>query len=202
MIVHWESTPKFYISGLNNSFYRSLPPPHPIREKVRQYNHNSPLELPHYVYISIRFKYSLQKFGFVSVNYVNERKNSRTKSSQTKQRLGAKNTLKHNAWNIAYCLWILYDLGSAIWLGDTLQSLNRVLAECRREDPYESWLTIETVETSGRLEWKAIHFVAFRKLNSDTSATISELPFSSLSLWVEKRNRGWWLRQPNHQLHR
>ena len=120
----------------------------------------------------------------------------------TKQRLGAKNILKHNSWNIAYCLWILYDLGSAIWLGDTLQSLNRVLAECRREDPYESWLTIETVETSGRLEWKAIHFVAFRKLNSDTSATISELPFSSLSLWVEKRNRGWWLRQPNHQLHR
>ena len=54
-------------------------------------------------------------------------------------------------------------------------------------DPYESWLMIETVETSERLEWKAIHFVAFRKLNSDTSATISELPFSSLSLWVEKK---------------
>ena len=31
-----------------------------------------------------------------------------------------------------------------------------------------------------------MHFVAFRKLNSDTRATISELSFSFLSLWVEK----------------
>ena len=87
----------------------------------------------------------------------------------------------------------------------TLQSLNRVLAERRRVDSYKScnWLTIETVETSKRLEGKAMHFVAFRKLNSDTSATISELPFSFLSLWVEKKNnRGWWLRYPNQQLHR
>ena len=79
------------------------------------------------------------------------------------------------------------DLQYGIWLSDTLQSLNRGLAERRREDPYESWLMIETVETSERLEWKAIHFVAFRKLNIDTSATISELPFSSLSLWVGKK---------------
>ena len=62
-------------------------PPHPILEKVRQYNHNSLLELPHHIYISIRLKYNLQKFGFVYVNYVNEHKNSGTKSSQTKQRL-------------------------------------------------------------------------------------------------------------------
>ena len=61
--------------------------PHPILEKVRQYNHNSPLELPHHIYISIRLKYNLQKFGFVYANYVNEHKNSGTKSSQTKQRL-------------------------------------------------------------------------------------------------------------------
>ena len=61
--------------------------PHAIQEKVWQYNNNSSLELPHYVYISIRLKYSLQKFGFVYVNYVNERKNSRTKYSQAKQRL-------------------------------------------------------------------------------------------------------------------
>ena len=112
-------------------------------------------------------------------------------SNKTKT-VGAKNDFKHkhHAWNIAYCLWILYDLGSAIWLGDTLQSLNRVLAERRRVDSYKScnWLTIETVETSKRLEWKAMHFVAFRKLKSDTSATISELPFSFLSLWVEYYN--------------
>ena len=62
-------------------------PPHPILKKVRQYNHNSSLELPHHIYISIRLKYNLQKFGFVYVNYVNEHKNSGTKSSQTKQRL-------------------------------------------------------------------------------------------------------------------
>ena len=70
-----------------------LPHPHTIREKIRQYNHHSSLELPHYIYIyiyiyiSIRLKYSLQKFGLVYVNYVNEHKNSGTKSSQTKQRL-------------------------------------------------------------------------------------------------------------------
>ena len=67
--------------------YLSCSPPHPILEKVRQYNHNSSLELPHHIYISIRLKYNLQKFGFVYVNYVNEHKNSGTKSSQTKQRL-------------------------------------------------------------------------------------------------------------------
>ena len=61
--------------------YLSCSPPHPIIEKIRQYNHNSSLELPHYIYISIRLKYNLQKFGFVYVNYVNEHKNSGTKSS-------------------------------------------------------------------------------------------------------------------------
>ena len=30
------------------------------------------------------------------------------------------------------------DLQYGIWLSDTLQSLNRGLAERRREDPYES----------------------------------------------------------------
>ena len=127
------STPKFCISGVNNSFYHA-PPPHPIREQVERYNNNSSLELPHYVYISIRLKYSLQKFGFVYVNYVNERKNSRTKSSQTKKKklIRAKNILKPYALNIAYWHWILYDLGSAEWLRDTIQSLNpsiEILAE-------------------------------------------------------------------------
>ena len=102
-------------------------------------------------------------------------------SNKTKT-VGAKNTFKHYALNIAYCLWILYDLGSAIWLGDSLQSPNRVLAERRRVDSYKScnWLTIETVETSKRLEWKAMHFVAFRKL-------IHQIPYSLLSLWVKKK---------------
>ena len=40
------------------------PTPFLIRGQVRQYNNNSSLELPHYVYISILLKYSLQKFGF------------------------------------------------------------------------------------------------------------------------------------------
>ena len=34
----------------------------------------------------MHLKYSLQKFGFVYVNHVNEHKNFGTKSSQTKQR--------------------------------------------------------------------------------------------------------------------
>ena len=50
----------------------------------------------------------------------------------------SQNTFKHYALNIAYCLWILFDPGSAIWLGDTLQSPNRVLAERRRVDSYKS----------------------------------------------------------------
>ena len=58
-------------------------------------------------------------------------------SNETKT-VGAKNTFKHYALNIAYCLWILYDPGSAIWLGDTLSSPNRVLAERRRVDSYKS----------------------------------------------------------------
>ena len=62
-----------------------LPHPSPLREQVRKYK-SSP-ELPQFEYIYIRLKYSLQKFGFVYVNYVNERKNYGTKSSQTKQRL-------------------------------------------------------------------------------------------------------------------
>ena len=114
------------------------PTPYPIREKVRQYNHNFSLELPHCVYISIRLKYSLQKFGLVYVNYVNEQKNRDNIVPNKTKTLGAKNTFKHYALNIAYCLWILYDLGSAIWLGDTPQSPNRVLAERRRVDSYKS----------------------------------------------------------------
>ena len=62
-----------------------LPHPSPLREQVRKYK-SSP-ELPQFEYIYIRLKYNLQKFGFVYVNYVNERKNYGTKSSQTKQRL-------------------------------------------------------------------------------------------------------------------
>ena len=105
-------------------------------------------------------------------------------SNETKT-VGAKNTFKHYALNIAYCLWILYDLGSAIWLGDTPQSPNRVLAERRRVDSYKScnWLTIETVETSKRLEWKAMHFVTFRKLNSDRSAVVGFRSVFFLSEW-------------------
>ena len=116
LIVHWASTPKFCISGLKNSFYHTPPLPTPF--VVRQYDNNSSLELPHYVNISIRSKYSLQKFRFVYVNYANERIN-KIVSNKTKT-TGAKNTLKHYALNIAYCLWILYDLGSAIWLRDTI----------------------------------------------------------------------------------
>ena len=118
LIVHWASTPKFCISGLEKLLLSHTPTPHPIREEVRQYDNNSSLELPHYVYISIHSKYSLQKFRLVYVNYANERIN-KIVSNKTKT-IGAKNTLKHYALNIAYCLWILYDLGSAIWLRDTI----------------------------------------------------------------------------------
>ena len=62
-----------------------LPHPSPLREQVRKYK-SSP-ELPQFEDIYICLKYSLQKFGFVYVNYVNERKNSGKKSSQIKQRL-------------------------------------------------------------------------------------------------------------------
>ena len=61
-------------------------------------------------------------------------------------------------------LWIsridfkfLYDLECAKWLSDTLQSLNGNLAERRQEDSYESWLRIETIETSKQLKWKTMH---------------------------------------------
>ena len=33
------------------SLFIMLPPPHPILAKVRQYNHNSSLKLPNYLYI-------------------------------------------------------------------------------------------------------------------------------------------------------
>ena len=102
----------------------------------------------------------------------------------------AKNTLKPYALNIAYWLWILYDLGSAEWLRDTIQSLNpsiEILAERWREDSCDSWLRIETVQTSKWLKWKAKHFVAHRKLNNDTSATINGLPEGFLSLVVERK---------------
>ena len=43
----------------------------------------------------MHLKYSLQKFGFVYVNHVNEHKNLGTKSSQTKQsQYRYQNTLK------------------------------------------------------------------------------------------------------------
>ena len=75
--------------------------PSPLREQVRKYK--STLELFHYVYIYIYIyiylKYSLQKFGFVYVNHVNEHKNFGTKSSQTKQRqYRYQNTLKTSLW--------------------------------------------------------------------------------------------------------
>ena len=98
--------------------------------------------------------------------------------------------LKTYALNIAYWHWILYDLGSAEWLRDTIQSLNpsiEILAECWREDSCDSWLRIETVQTSKWLKWKAKHFVAHRKLNNDTSATINGLPEGFLSLAVERK---------------
>ena len=91
-------------------------------------------------------------------------------------------------------LWIspielkfLYDLRCAKWLSDTLQSLNGILTKRRQEDSYESWLRIETVETSKRLKWKAIHFVASGKLSDDTRATINGLPEGFLSLGVERK---------------
>ena len=79
----------------------------------------------HYVYISIRLKYSDQEFGFVHVIYVNEQKNSRKKSFQTKQRLYRYQiTLKPYALNIAGSLWILwsrvlqngYAIHSCLWI--------------------------------------------------------------------------------------
>ena len=66
----------------------------------------------------------------------------------------------------------------------TLTSLC-ILAERRREDSYESWLRIETVQTYKWLKWKVMHFVASRKLKKDTSATINRLPKGFLSLGVE-----------------
>ena len=102
----------------------------------------------------------------------------------------AKNILKPYALNIAYWLWILYDLGSAEWLRDTIQSLNpsiEILAGRWREDSCDSWLRIETVQTSKWLKWKAKHFVAHRKLTNDTSATINGLPEVFLSLVVERK---------------
>ena len=91
-------------------------------------------------------------------------------------------------------LWIshiefkfLYDLGCAKWLSDTLQSLNGILTKGRQEDSYKSWLRIETVETSKRLRWKAMHFVASGKLSNDTRATINGFPEGLLSLGVERK---------------
>ena len=135
-----------------------LPHPHTIREKIRQYNHHSSLELPHYIYIYIyiyfhTFKIQPSKVWTRLCKLCKWTQKLRDKivSNKTKT-VGANNILKHYALNIAYCLWILYDLGFAITLGDTLQSPNRVLAERRRVDSCKScnWLTIETVETSKR----------------------------------------------------
>ena len=98
------------------------PPPHTIREKVRQYNHNSSLELPHYIYIYIyiyfhtAFKIQPSKVWIRSCKLCKWTQKLRDKivSNKTKT-VGAKNTSRHYALNIAYCLWILYDLGSAMW---------------------------------------------------------------------------------------
>ena len=43
-----------------------------------------------YIFPDVDLKYSLQEFAFVYVNYVNERKNSGTKSPQIKQAVGDK----------------------------------------------------------------------------------------------------------------
>ena len=109
-------------------------------------------------------------------------------------------------------LWIsridckfLYDLECAKWLSDTLQSLNGNLAERRQEDSYESWLRIETIETSKQLKWKAMHFVASGKLSNDTRATINGLPEGFLSLGMEpKKIDGvdWILIKPLRPIHR
>ena len=52
---------------------------------------------------------------------------------------------------------------------------------------HKSWLRIEAVQTSKWLKWKAMHFVAYRKLSNDTSATINGLRKDFLSLWVERK---------------
>ena len=80
----------------------------------------------------------------------------------------------------SYMIWDLqigYAIHSCLW----------ILAERWREDSYKSWLRIETVQTSKWLKWKAMHFVAYRKLSNDTSATINGLPKDFLSLWVERK---------------
>ena len=77
-----------------------------------------------------------------------------------------------------------------IWdlqIGYAIHSCLWILAERRREDSYKSWLRIETVQTSKWLKWKAMHFVAYRKLSNDTSATINGLPKDFLSLGVERK---------------
>ena len=92
MIVHWESTPNFCISGLNNSFYQASPP----RFKRKYGNITLTLINSHlncfimYIFPDVDLKYSLQEFAFVYVNYVNERKNFGTKSPQIKHTVGAK----------------------------------------------------------------------------------------------------------------
>ena len=51
---------------------------------------------------------------------------------QKKKTYKSQKHLKPYALNIAYWHWILYDLGSAEWLRDTIQSLNpsiEILAE-------------------------------------------------------------------------
>ena len=122
--------------------------------------------------------------------WMNAKTPGQNRLKQKKTLTRAKNILKPYALNIAYWHWILYDLGSAEWLRDTIQSLNpsiEILAERWREDSCDSWLRIETVQTSKWLKWKANHFVAHRKLNNDTSGTINGLTEGFLSLAVERK---------------
>ena len=80
-----------------------LPHPSPLREQVRKYK-SSP-ELPQFEDIYICLKYSLQKFGFFlcKLRKWTQKLQKKIVSNKTKT-IGAKNTLKPNALNIAY--WI------------------------------------------------------------------------------------------------
>ena len=84
------------------------------------------------MYIFVRLKYSLQKFGFVYVNYVNEHKNSGTNGLKRNKDCRSQKHLQALRFEYRVLSLDLYDLGSANWLRETLLSLN--LAERRRED--------------------------------------------------------------------
>ena len=160
-IDKWVSTSSSKPTGVNNCalimreysivlhfrFKQLLPScsliPSPLQEQERKYK--STLELFHYIYISLLDYDIYQKFGFVYVNHVNEHKNFGTKSSQTKQRqYRYQNTLKPLCFEYRVLIldFIWSEPGRAKWLRDTLQSLNWILVDRRREDSYKSWLRI------------------------------------------------------------